>query len=132
MTLEERAVTIRQFPETLSGGQRSAFFRAIKSCLDADRPCMVLDCSKVTQIDSRTILLLLCCLEEAIKRNGDVRLAGVSSKVKAALEAAEVDVVFRFFETNDEAIASFHRRAAAHSPLKTTGANLLLDAENVA
>jgi anti-anti-sigma factor len=132
MTHQERTITVKQFPETSTARQRSAFFRAIKSCLDVDRPRLVLDCSKLTQIDNSTILVLLCCLEEAMKRNGDVRLTMVSPKVKAALKAAEADVLFRFFETNDEAITSFRPRAFVRSPLKAEDAPLLHNAENVA
>lgn len=132
MTLQERTITVRQLPATFLDRQRSAFFCAIKSCLDIDRPCMVLDCSKLDQIDNGTILVLLCSLEEAMKRNGDIRLAGVSPKVKAALKAAEADVLFRFFETNDEAMASFRQRAAVRSLQANTVPNLLGDAENVA
>jgi anti-anti-sigma regulatory factor len=132
MILQERTVTVKQLPETLPGRQRRAFFEAITSCLDFDRPCLVLDCSKLLQIDKQTVHLLLCCLEEAMKRNGDVRLSGVSFSVKVALEAADAAVLFRFFETNDDAIASFARRAAVRSPVKATGTTLLHNAENVA
>jgi anti-anti-sigma regulatory factor len=132
MTLQERAVIVQQVPETLHGRQRSDFFCAIKNCLDVDRPCLVLDCSHLIQIDRQTVVLLLCCLEEAMKRNGDVRLAGVSLRVKAALEASDVAILFRFFETNDDAVASFHRRAAVRMPMRTTGTTRLHDTENVA
>src|SRR5580698_10660516 len=97
--LQERVVAVRHFPETFVGRQRSDFFREIRTCLDVDRPCLVLDCSQLVQMDGQTILLLLCCLEEAMKRNGDVRLAGVSSQATVALKAADADILFRFFET---------------------------------
>ena len=37
---------------------------------------MVLDCSNVRQLDRAGIQVLLRCLEEAMKRNGDVKLGG--------------------------------------------------------
>jgi anti-anti-sigma regulatory factor len=108
--LQERVVALRHFPERLADRQRSDFFCEIKSCLDVDRPCLVLDCSQLAQMDKQIVLLLLCCLEEAMKRNGDVRLAGVSPHARAALKAADADILFRFFETTADAIASFHWR----------------------
>jgi hypothetical protein len=55
------------------------------------------------------IHLLLCCLEEAMKRNGDVRLAALRPDVLAALKSAEVDSLFQCFETIGDAVESFHR-----------------------
>lgn len=107
----ERVVTVRQLPGTFAGRQISDFFSEIKPCLDVDRPCLVLDCSQLSQIDNRIVLVLLDCLEEAMKRNGDVRLAGVSSQARATLKAAHADTLFSLFETTSDATASFHRRS---------------------
>lgn len=109
--IRERVVIVRHIPKSFAGVQMSEFFHEVKSCLDVDRPCLVLDCSQLSQIDKRLILSLLGCLEEAMKRNGDVRLAGVSHQVRAALKATDADVLFRSFESTADAIASFQRRA---------------------
>jgi anti-sigma B factor antagonist len=111
--IRERAVTVRHFPETFAGKQISDFFSEIKRCLDVDRPCLVLDCSQLSQLDKRIMLVLLDCLEEAMKRNGDVRLAGVSPQARAALKTTDADTLFSLFDTTADAIASFHRRAMA-------------------
>jgi hypothetical protein len=58
---------------------------------------------------SCSIHLLLCCLEEAMKRNGDIRLAALDPGVKAAFAKAEVDSLFQSFENVSEAVESFHR-----------------------
>jgi anti-sigma B factor antagonist len=108
--IRERVVTVRHFPETLSDRQISDFFSEIKRCLDVDRPCLVLDCSQLSQMDKHIVLLLLDCLEEAMKRNGDVRLAGVSPQARAALKATHADALFILSETVADAIASFQRR----------------------
>ena len=113
MMSQQRVVVVKHLPEAFTGRQRSHFFCEIKNCLDVDRPCLVLDCSRLERIDKHTILLLLCCLEEAMKRNGDVRLAGISHEARAALKAAEADILFQFFDTTADAVASFRRRATA-------------------
>ena len=61
-------------------------------------------------MDRRAIYLVLCCLEEAMKRNGDVRLAEVSQAARATLNATGVDRLFRIFALNADAIRSFHHR----------------------
>ncbi len=71
------------------------------------RPSVVLDCTCVRQIDGSFLHLLLCCLEEAMKRNGDVRLAGIPAQAKLALETMGVHRLFRLFPTTEEAIESF-------------------------
>jgi anti-anti-sigma regulatory factor len=109
--LQERIVVVRHLPEFFIGRGRTRFFKEIKDCLDANRPCLVLDCSRLVQMDKETVLFLLGCLEEAMKCNGDVRLAAVSPHGKAALKATGADILFRFFETTADAIASFRRRA---------------------
>jgi len=89
--------------------QRQEVYKDLESCLSVDRPAVVLDCSAVRELDGSAIHLLLCCLEEAMKRNGDVRLAALRPGLKAALETAEVDTLFQCFDDFSEAVDSFHR-----------------------
>jgi anti-anti-sigma regulatory factor len=71
--------------------------------------CIVLDCSQVRQIDKAAIYLLLSCLENALKRDGDVKLASIHSGARAILEFTGVARLFECFETNAEAVCSFRR-----------------------
>ena len=77
-----------------------------------DNPYIVLDCSKVCQIAIPAIYLLLCCLEEAMKRNGDVKLASMPFETTALLELTGVARLFERYDTNAEAISSFRRLPA--------------------
>jgi len=108
--IREKTVIVRHFPEAFTGWARKRFFNEVKGHLDMDRPCVVLECSQLAQMDKHIVLMLLRCLEEAMKRNGDVRLAAVSPQAKAALKSTGADILFRFFETSEDAIASFQRR----------------------
>ena len=69
----------------------------------ANRPRIVLDCSKLRRIDCAGLRVLLRCLEEAMKRNGDVKLAAVSPAVAAILELTSAD---RLFEAFNDALAA--------------------------
>jgi anti-anti-sigma regulatory factor len=112
MTLPPRAVSIKHLPEKLDVKRGRLFFRDLAGCMNVERPCIVLDCSKVREMDKHTIHLLLCCLEGAIKRNGDVRLAAVSATALLSLELGGIARLFRIFDTVDEAVESFQRRAS--------------------
>ncbi|MGA7340593.1 MAG: STAS domain-containing protein [Terracidiphilus sp.] len=109
MTCRTRSVIVKQVPETLSASQERSFWLDLDACMNAVRPCLVLDCSRFSQIDKRAVHLLLRCLEEALKRNGDVRLAGATPEVKAMLESIGANRLFRTFDSNADAIRSFHR-----------------------
>ena len=104
-----RTVAVRKLPESISGEHRESVYRDLESSISVDRPAVVLDCSAVKTMEPSAIHLLLCCLEEAMKRNGDVRLAALQPEVKAALEKAEVDSLFQCYEQVSEAVDSFQR-----------------------
>jgi anti-anti-sigma factor len=109
MRTKIRSVAVRKLPERISRAQHQEVYKDLESCIIVDRPAVVLDCSGVRELDRSAIHLLLCCLEEAMKRNGDVRLACLDPEVKSALRAAEVDSLFHSFEEVSEAVDSFHR-----------------------
>lgn len=132
MALRLRAVLVKQLPETLDAKQWRAFLREFESSIDVDRPCVVLDCSRVRQTEDAAIRLLICCLEGAMKRNGDVRLAAVPPDVLAILEFTGVDRLFQVFETTQDAIDSFHRRTLHVCPHPITPASSFPASENAA
>jgi anti-sigma B factor antagonist len=102
-------VTVKQLPEMLSVKQGRVFFREVESCLKTDRPRIVLDCSKVRQLDSAGIHVLLRCLEEAMKRNGDVKLSAIPPRAAAILELTRVNRLFEAFDHTADAVNSFQQ-----------------------
>lgn len=102
-------VTVIQLPEKLNMKEGRLFFAELQTRLRIDRPCMVLDCANVREMDKRAIHMLLCCLEEAMKRNGDVKLAAVTPSIGEILELTGVDRLFEIYETQSEAVNSFFR-----------------------
>ena len=109
MIIKMRAVTVHEVPEKVTAATERKFLRDLQQYVETERPRLVLDCSKVRQMDNNTIHLLLCCLEEAMKRNGDVRLATVSQEIFSVMQRAGIDSLFQHFETVGDAIESFHR-----------------------
>jgi anti-anti-sigma regulatory factor len=67
-------------------------------------------------MDSAGIEVLLNCMEEAMKRDGDLKLAALSPASAAILELMRVDRLFEVFESADEAARSFHAVASLEEP----------------
>jgi anti-anti-sigma factor len=107
MTLRVRNVQVKQLPAAMTAKQARLFLGELESCMNTDRPCVVLDCSNVRQMDRSVIHLLLCCLEKAIKRNGDVKLSSVPAAARSILDLTGVNRLFEVFDTNAEALISF-------------------------
>jgi len=107
--ISARPVVVKQLPEKLSVEQGRKFFLEVEPSLKADRPRLVLDCSKVRELDSAGIQVLLHCLEEAMKRNGDIKLAAVPPAVAEILELTKVDSLFEAFDNPTDAVSSFYQ-----------------------
>ncbi len=112
MTVQSRTLVVEQLPERLDIIEGRAFLRQIESCMSHDRPRVVLDCSHLRQVDRSVIHILLCCLEEAIKRNGDVKLAALAPEAKKILQLAGVDRIFEIHQTTNDAVKSFCQPSA--------------------
>jgi anti-sigma B factor antagonist len=120
MTIRKRTVAVMQMPEIKTAKQRQTFLRDMQRCIEAERPLVVLDCSTVDQLDKAGVHLLLCCLEEAMKRNGDVKLAGLHSSAEAALVTFGAYRLFDIHDTTSSAVSSFHSFPMG-APSRTSG-----------
>jgi anti-anti-sigma regulatory factor len=104
-----RAVAVKRLPDVLSMQKKIAFLHEIASVMKTSRPRLVIDCSNLRDCESSAIHLLLHCLEEAMKRNGDVKLAAVPTVAAVVLVSTGVARLFETFDTTAEAVNSFHQ-----------------------
>lgn len=109
MTVRKRPIAVMQLPERLGTKEARNFARQIERCMDVSRPFLVLDCSNVRHLDKSLVYLLLGCLEEALKRNGDVKLVGIPLTTDAMLGATGTNRLFEIFDTTADAVNSFHQ-----------------------
>jgi len=100
-----RNVTVKALPEDVTLRRAHQFFNEVQPLLRGDRPCLVFDFSDVRRLDSAGVEMLLRCMEEAMKRNGDLKLASVA----VILELTRVDRLFEIFENSADAVESFYR-----------------------
>lgn len=109
-------VVVMQMPEQLNLGEVRTFMQDLQPLLECHRPRIVLDCSQVRYIDSAGVEMLLHCLEEAMKRDGDLKLAALSPESQVILQLMRVDRVFEAFMTSEEAVRSFSAVPAEAAP----------------
>jgi anti-anti-sigma factor len=109
MIFGKRPVAVMQFPELSKKREVRNFAREVERCMDVTRPFVVLDCSNVRHLDKAVVHLLLGCLEEALKRNGDVKLVGVPLTAEAVLGSTGANRLFEIFDTTADAVNSFHQ-----------------------
>jgi anti-sigma B factor antagonist len=108
-------VIVMELPEKLNHVEAKSFLNELQPLLEMDRPSVVLDCSRIKHMDSAGVEMLLYCLEQAMKRDGDLKLAAVSSASAVIMELMRVDRLFEVFETSEEAVRSFQLFAPAAS-----------------
>ena len=101
-------VIVMQVPVQLNHAEVKSFLEELQPLLEGDRPRIVLDCSQVRYVDSAGIEMLLSCMEQAMKRNGDLKLAAVSPELAVILELMRVDRLFEVLDTTEAAVQSFH------------------------
>lgn len=111
-----RPVVVMELPEQIGTSQVPEILEDVRTLLEFQRPRIVFDCSLVRSIDSAGVEMLLYCLDESMKRDGDLKLAGVSPQARMILEIMRVDGVFEVFETAGEAVRSFNVPTLAAIP----------------
>ena len=101
-------VIVMQVPEQLNAQEVRNFIQEFGPLLESNRPRIVLECSQLRSIDGAGVEMLLHCLEEALKRDGDMKLAALSPEAEVMLDLMRVSRVFESFHTSEEAVRSFH------------------------
>jgi anti-anti-sigma factor len=110
MLSRTRAVEVHLVPGNATPSRERSFLQDLVNSVKAERPRFVLDCSQIWEMDTDAIHLLLSCLEEVLKCNGDVRLASLQSGAESALRLAGINRLFEIYPTVESAAQSFQRR----------------------
>lgn len=98
---------IKRVPRRFDREHATRFHRKAHQLLNSDRPQIVFDLSKTGYMDSRGADVLLRCLHEAMKCDGDVKLAGLSPPVSIVLELTRIGRLFEVYESTTSATRSF-------------------------
>jgi len=102
-----RPVVVKRMPEKVNQREARNFLADVQPFLTADRPQLVFDLSAVRQLDAAGVEMLLHCVSEVMKRDGDLKLASLSPQAAMVLELTRTDRLFEIYETSTEAARSF-------------------------
>jgi len=116
--LTHRPVLVMEMPEQLNSVEARTFVQELEPLLDFPGARIVLDCSAVRHIDGAGVARMRHCLEEAMKRDGDLRIAALPAESDAVVQLSRV---FEAFTTCDEAVRSFNNFPAAPSRVSPFG-----------
>jgi len=117
MSMRKRTVSVHQVPDEISSTSQMELLRRLEMSVENGHPRFVLDCSNLESVGSLEMRFLLCCLEEAMKHNGDVRLSVLRPQAQAVLQRAGIDRLFEIFDTTESAVHSYELRPSSLAPL---------------
>lgn len=107
MDVNSRPVVVKRMPERVNARTAREFLRDVRPFLTTDRPQLVFDLSQVVQLDAAGVEMLLRCMSEAHKRDGDLKLACPSQQAFIVLELTRTERLFEIYDTSTDAARSF-------------------------
>src|SRR5579862_9636806 len=102
-----RPVIVKRMPDRINLQQAREFCREVQPLLRSDRPQLVFDFSTVHRMDAAGVDMLLECMAEVMKHDGDLKLAALSPQAAVVLELTRADRLFEIYETVSDAVRSF-------------------------
>jgi anti-sigma B factor antagonist len=102
-----RPVVVKRMPERMDLKQARSFLKEVEPFLNSDRPQVVFDMSQVRHLDSAGVDVLLRCMRQAVKHDGDVKLAALSPHAGVVLELTRTGRLFEIYENSTQAAKSF-------------------------
>ena len=102
-----RAVVVKHLPERVNAKHSRDFVREMHCVLTSDRPQIVFDLSHVVYLDAAGVDMLLHCMAEVMKRDGDLKLAALSPQSAVVLEMTRTVRLFEIYQTASDAVRSF-------------------------
>ncbi len=102
-----RPVVVKRVPERLNLKQARIFLEEVQPFLTAERPQLVFDCSQIRQMDAAGVDMLLRCMAQVMRRDGDLKLAALSPQSAVVLELTRTDRLFEIYDTAADAVRSF-------------------------
>jgi anti-sigma B factor antagonist len=101
------SVVVKTLAGRLDRNQVTPLRRGMQELLRIDQPRVIFDFGSVTHLDSPGIEFLLDCLSSIVRRDGELKLAGLSPQPATVLEITRVGRLFEIFPTVEDAVRSF-------------------------
>lgn len=102
-----RPVLVKRMPSIMDLRHSRDFLRQVQPLLEKDRPQIVFDLSQVERLDAAGVEVLMHCMSQVMRRDGDVKLAAISDPAAIVLEMTRTDRLFEIYRTSTDAVRSF-------------------------
>ena len=107
MDTNSRPVVVKRMPARMDARTAREFLRDVQPFLTIDRPQLVFDLSQVVRLDAAGVEMLLHCMSQAHRRDGDLKLAALSPQSAVVLELTRTERLFEIYDSSTDAIRSF-------------------------
>jgi anti-sigma B factor antagonist len=104
------AVVIALKGNLMGGPETLAVHEKVKELLGLKKNKIVLNLSDVLWINSSGLGMLMGCLTSVKNANGEMKLSGVTDKVKNLFLITKLITLFDVFETVQEAVGAFDKK----------------------
>ena len=102
-------------------GEETAFLRhQVKDLLNESRQ-IVLSLAHTDYMDSSGLGTLVGLYSSARNAGGEIKLAGLTQRVKDVLQITKLGSIFEFYDTAEEAASTFNRQAGHTAPVEWAG-----------
>src|SRR3990172_12377140 len=101
------AVVIELKGNVMGGEDTKDFNQLLHKLIDEGKKNIIIDLAEVKFMNSSGLGMLIGGLTTVKKENGHLKLARVTDKIESLLIIKKLITIFEFYETVDEAVASF-------------------------
>jgi anti-anti-sigma factor len=101
--MNTQSAIVIKLPETFGGKEAKKLNREMKNRILSETPNVVVDLSRVRQIDLAGLEGLLDCMEAVARNDGALELGEISPEAATILELTKMDRLFHKFPAIDRA-----------------------------
>jgi anti-sigma B factor antagonist len=95
--MDSASAIMIKLPEVFGAKEARRLGRELRNKLSGERPCVVVDLSRVKKIDLTGLEGLLKCMEQVAKQDGSLEVGGISPEAAAMLELTRMNQLFQKF-----------------------------------
>jgi anti-anti-sigma factor len=111
------STVVVNLPERVTAKEAKSLMKDLRYEIAIDQPSVVLDLSDVKEMDSAGLDLILTCISETIRRDGTIRVRGISPEAQTILELTGLDQVLHLIpETGATELITVPLAEIVHAP----------------
>ena len=106
-----KGISVVSLPERLNSTNCPAFKQFLDPLM-AENALFVFDMTQLNYMDSSALGTMVGCIKHLREIGGDLKLFGMTKRVRALFEMVRMHHIFEIFDTREEALDSFSNGSA--------------------